>query len=80
MQPKVRSEKQRICPTYKQHCKHTQSTLHLPHTSVCMTVSLSVNMGVGYQESCPITPNLYLPAPPWKETRMGMIPKLGGSH
>lgn len=46
----------RRCPIYTQHCKHTQSILHVLQSGVCMSVSRSVSLGAGSQESCPTTP------------------------
>lgn len=68
IQPKGRGWRARSCPIYTQHCKHTQSILHVLQSGVCMSVCPSVSLGAGSQEPRPTTPpHLHLPALPWEQ-------------
>ena len=58
----------RGCPIYTQHCKHTQSILHVLQSGVCMSVCPSVSLGAVSQEPCPTIPlHSHLLAPPWEQ-------------
>lgn len=62
------------CPIYTQHCKHTQSILHVLQSGVCLSVCQSV-LGMELRSLTLLYFPNHLPANPGNRARRGMVPK-----